>query len=293
MSTIKKTNFGEVLEIAITDDTNCLEIKHDACKAKVSLYGGQVLSWQPTNHEEVFWLSNSAEYKAGKAIRGGIPLCWPWFGPYEEGGNHGFARNQVWQLEDVEISQYDVTLILTWQGENVHPLWQTHAKVTQVLSFGKSFKQTLKMENLSDQDAKYTGALHTYFSIGHPENVTVNALNGVPFDCKLTGEKQITDHKSNMVGPMDRVYYSADEVEVLDSKLNRMITISTSNTNQWVMWNPGIEVAKQMSDVHDNGQDEFFCLEAANTQWQIIPALGCVALSQTIDVVSLEPSSNN
>jgi glucose-6-phosphate 1-epimerase len=157
-----------------------------------------------------------------------------------------------------------------------------------VLSFGKSFKQTLKMENLSDNEIKYTGALHTYFSVSHPKNVTVNTLNQIPFDCKLTGEKQIMDNKSNMQGPMDRIYYSAANVEILDVELNRKITISTKNTNQWVMWNPGKAVAVNMSDLHDKAQDEFFCLEAANTQWQVIPAHGCVAMSQSIDILMIK-----
>ena len=287
MITIKKTNFGEVTKKKITEDVDCLVIKHDMCEAKVSLYGGQVLDWKPCDQDEVFWVSDSSEYKAGKAIRGGIPLCWPWFGPYKNGGNHGFVRNQLWQLEDVEISATDVTIILTWQGEDTHPLWPHKAKVTQVLSFGKSFKQTLKMENLSDNDTKYTGALHTYFSVSHPKNVTVNTLNNIPFDCKLTGEKQVMDDKSDMQGPMDRIYYSAANVEILDAQLNRKITISTKNTNQWVMWNPGKAVATGMSDMHENAQDEFFCLEAANTQRQVIPAYGCVAMSQSIDVQTI------
>ncbi len=287
MSKIKKTNFGEVTSVAMSKDVECLVIKHNQCQAKVSLYGGQVLSWLPTGQAEVFWLSNSAEYKTGKAIRGGIPLCWPWFGDYKNGGNHGFVRNQVWQLDDVEISPSGVVIILSWQGQDIHPLWPSAAKLTQVLSFGASFEQTLKMENLSDSEVNYTGALHTYFSVSHPEKVTVDALNGVPFDCKLSGEKDCTDEISNMVGPIDRVYHSGAGIEIVDLGLKRVLKVSSNKTEQWVVWNPGSATAKKMSDIHENGEDEFFCAEAANTLWQVIPSKGCTAIAQKIEILPL------
>ena len=95
MKNIQKNAFGHIDVLARTNDCSILNIKHNAVQATVSLYGGQVLSWQPTGEREVFWLSQASEYSSGKAIRGGVPICWPWFGAYKDGGNHGFARQSI------------------------------------------------------------------------------------------------------------------------------------------------------------------------------------------------------
>jgi len=282
---VTESPFGSVKLMTLSPDVQCLAINHQLASAKVSLYGGQVLSWQPVGQQDVFWLSENTLYQQGKAIRGGIPLCWPWFGGYKTAGNHGFVRNQQWQLDDVKVSEQGVNVILSWQGENMHSLWPTPAKLTQHLFFGASFKQRLVMHNLSDQVVQYTGALHSYFAVNHPKKTTVNGLNGALFDCKLSQEQQLTDNKENMVGPIDRIYYNKEPMEIVDAGNKRTIKVSAENTHQWVLWNPGQATAEQMADVHDSGENEFVCLEAANTQWQSIEANESVSMSQQIDLI--------
>lgn len=281
---IAENAFGSVKLVELSPDVQCLEVKHQHTRAKVSLYGGQVLSWQPTDQQEVFWLSQDTAYQQGKAIRGGVPLCWPWFGGYEGAGNHGFARSQQWQVENVSISEQGVDVTIFWQGENMHSLWPTPAKLTQHLFFGADFSQRLTMHNLSNQDVKYTGALHSYFAVKHPEKTTIEKLNGVKFDCKLSQEQQLTDVKENMAGPMDRIYYNNEPMNIVDAGNNRTITVSSEHTNQWVLWNPGQETAEQMADVHAGGENEFVCLEAANTKWQTILAEQEVVIAQHINI---------
>ena len=127
MSTIAKNEFGFVTQLQISQDIFELEIKHNKTNARLSLYGGQVLSWQPSGEKEVFWLSKNSAFEEGKAIRGGIPLCWPWFGCHpndsdNKSGNHGFARGQIWQVESIDISELGVEVNLSWQGKNMNDL---------------------------------------------------------------------------------------------------------------------------------------------------------------------------
>ena len=111
--------FGEITQFQKSDGIDILNIQHSLCSASVSLYGGQVLNWQPKGQPPVFWLSDTSHYQQGKAIRGGIPLCWPWFGAYNDAGNHGFARQMQWEMFEANITEHQVELILVVSGQNL------------------------------------------------------------------------------------------------------------------------------------------------------------------------------
>lgn len=280
-------SLGQVEQLNITDGFPAIVINHPKSQAKISLYGGHVLSWKPTGEKEVFWLSDTALYQQGKAIRGGIPLCWPWFGPLEGSNQHGFARQVFWQVENIEVTDAGVTIVISWQGENMDELWPYHAKLEQTLFFGESFSQALEISNLSNEIFKYTGALHSYFKVSSPENVTVPHLDTVTFDNKLTGETVSSLERDNCVGPIDTVYYNGDSQTLIDTGWQRAIEITNRNTRQWVLWNPGVETADNMADVHPGGEKEYVCLEAANTQWQNVPKHSSVTISQNISIRAL------
>ncbi|WP_448213904.1 D-hexose-6-phosphate mutarotase [Colwellia sp. MEBiC06753] len=282
MNVIKQNQWGQVSLEPLADQQQQLVISHENCTARVSLYGGQVLAWQPSAERPVFWLSESSSYETGKAIRGGIPLCWPWFGGYKDAGNHGFARQVTWQCQAIEIFKDCVELTLEWQGSDVHPLWPYQAKLTQKLVFGKAFEQQLEVNNLSAQSFEFTVALHSYFCVSEPSNVSVPALNNVPFDCKLTGNKAQVDTLANVVGPLDRIYHATDVMTIIDKLDERAIIIEPINVKNWVLWNPGYEAAQSMSDVHAGGENEYVCLEAANTDWQTLAAGQSALIGQRI-----------
>jgi len=288
---LSKNEFGEIKKISLTENISALEIKHQQCSAKISLYGGQVLAWKPTNQQPVFWLSKDAIYQQGKAIRGGIPLCWPWFGAYdkngEKAGNHGFARVNNWQLNKTDISENGVTITLVFHGHKQHELsennvWPHAFILTQTLFFGETFKQSLKIKNNTDKSIEYSAALHSYFSVSSPEQVSVPALSNAEFDDKLTAQHCLPSSKVQCVGPVDRVYHSGNLMQIIDPQWQRTINIKTENTHQWVLWNPGKEGANQMSDIHLNGENEYLCLEAANTKWQTITAHSEASISQEV-----------
>ncbi|MFT5760375.1 MAG: glucose-6-phosphate 1-epimerase [Alteromonadaceae bacterium] len=281
---ILNNEFGQIQSVELGHSIKGLSLKHPFFQATVSLYGGQVLTWQPIGQQPIFWVSDNAQYVKGKAIRGGIPLCWPWFGPYKEGGNHGFARQQMWTLSETLITAENITLVLTWRGENQHELWTTPSELKQELVFGEQFSQRFFMTNLSDHPVKYTGALHSYFAVSAPENITIEPLSTAPFNDKLTDTFVEAQALTNCVGPIDRIYHSNQRVKMVDSKWQRIIEIESQHCQQWVLWNPGKKGAALMTDVAINGEQQFVCLEAANTQWQEIPAQSTVEMSQTIKI---------
>ncbi|PHR83937.1 MAG: D-hexose-6-phosphate mutarotase [Colwellia sp.] len=299
MSLVVKNNFGQVQQVKLSSDLSALIIEHKITQAKISLHGGQVLSWKPTSEREVFWLSKKAIFEQEKAIRGGIPLCWPWFGVHpndseNKAGNHGFARCQLWQVDNIDINEQGVEISLSWQGQNMNDLWPFSCRLTQVLFFGKSFNQVFTMTNLSEHDAYYTGALHTYLSVSAPRNVTLTELAKAPFDDKLTGQactpKPLVSTLANGIDPVDRVYHSNEIMSVVDSRWQRTIELNTTNTKQWVFWNPGAELANKMVDIHEGGEQEFICLEAANTQRQLLSAGKSLTMIQNVTVTTLSPS---
>jgi len=291
MQLLTENEFGQVYQVELSQGLLAIVVEHSKVKAKVSLYGGQVLNWQPHGEKEVFWLSKSSSFEQGKAIRGGIPLCWPWFGVHPNDNNnsfgkHGFARGQLWQLGDIEISEQGVEVCLEWQGKNMHNLWPFSCQLQQKIFFGHSFKQSLQMTNLSDEDAYYTGALHSYFSVSSPENIKIAALELASFDDKLTGQLSKPQLLKNGVGPVDRIYYTNEVMKIVDSEFKRTIELKSKNTKQWVFWNPGVELANNMADIHQSGEQEFICLEAANTQMQLLAAGDSVSIEQEISIFS-------
>jgi len=300
MSLLVKNNFGQVQQVKLSSDLSALIIEHKNTQAKVSLYGGQVLSWQPTDEKEVFWLSKNSAFEQRKAIRGGIPLCWPWFGVHpndseNKEGNHGFARCQLWQIDNIDINEQGVEVSLSWQGKNMSDLWPLACRLSQVLFFGQSFSQVFTMTNLSESDAYYTGALHSYLSVSAPENAAITELVKAPFDDKLTGNtctpQPLATPLANGIDPVDRVYHSNKAMNVVDSYWQRTIQLETINTKQWVFWNPGVELANNMADIHERGEQEFICLEAANTQMQLLGAGKSLTMAQKITVKSFKPKS--
>lgn len=288
MNIIQSNEYGNVSLTQHTADVAILHVEHAKSKASVSLYGGQVLSWQPRGHEDVLWMSSATEYQSGKAIRGGIPLCWPWFGPFNDAGNHGFARQSQWKYTEITISAEHVTLVLEFVGEQCHGAWPHSFKLTQTLVFGEQFTQSLAITNRTDKTFECTGALHSYFRVSHPENVTVPNLDRCTFDDKITQQNGVADELVNCEGPIDRIYYTNQSQKIMDSGLRRIIDVESNGCEQWVLWNPGQAIADQMPDIHPGGFNEYVCLEAANTQWITVPAQQSIEMSQRVKVTPLD-----
>ncbi len=288
-----KNEFGTAELYTLSDDISAVRFVHSSGEGSVSLYGGQVLTWQPKGQQPVFWLSNDSQYSTTAAIRGGIPICWPWFGGevksvegnIEQVSNHGFARQSQWHLDDIEISQSQVIITLSLSGMHFSKHWPAAFKLSQRLVFSAQFQQTLTMINLSEQPVEYTGALHSYFCVSSPEHSNIPLLESAKFDDKLSGEKNTLAKLANCVGPIDRIYHDNQHQTIIDHGWQREINVSSDNCQQWVLWNPG-KAAVSMADMHQGSEQEFVCLEAANTDWQVLASQESVSISQQVIIIN-------
>lgn len=277
---------GVISQQTLASGIELLAINHPMCRARISLYAGQVFEWQPSQHQPVLWCSNDSAFNLGKAIRGGIPLCWPWFGPREQDAQHGFLRNNVWRLEDYQILPDKVLIELSISGNEYSPTWPYRFKVTQKLSLGEKLHQSLIIENCDEVAFEYSGALHTYFNVISPEHVALNALNHVDYLDKLTGETK-RDGQVNGVGPQDRVFSSSETVVLHDKAGSRTIEIKASGHDSCVVWNPGTAVAKNMADMHEGAEQEFVCVEPALINPKTLEPAQTSTIEQTICVTKL------
>lgn len=294
LEVLLENEFGRVELFELAEGLQALRFAHQKGQGSVSLYGGQVLSWQPREQLPVFWLSDASYYSSGKAIRGGVPLCWPWFGgevklpngTINKVSNHGFARQSQWKISDIKMSASATEITLSLIGEQCSTHWPAAFELSQILVFGESFQQSLTMKNLSAETVAYTGALHSYFCVGDPQKTEIPALSHVFYDDKLSGLSEQQSELKNCLGPIDRVYDSSASMMIVDHKWQRKIEVLSQGCQQWVLWNPGKD-ARTMPDLHAQGEDEFVCLEAANTGWQAIASKSSVSISQIVKLHAL------
>ena len=248
------------------------DITHAQASASLCLQGGQVLSWQPVSAAEpVLWTSQDATFADGKSIRGGIPVCWPWFGAHGAEPTfptHGFARTQPWQVKStrclddgsIEIS---LTLPLT---ATLHSLWPQQAQLDMLVNVGDSLKIALITRNLGASDFTITEALHTYFQVSDVAQVQVEGLDGIHFHDKAAGwtEGDQTGAVA-FASEVDRVYVNApDRCTIVDPGLKRRIHINKIGSQSTVVWNPWAARAAQMGDLGTEGWKGFVCVESGN-----------------------------
>ncbi|MCK9606909.1 MAG: D-hexose-6-phosphate mutarotase [Methylomonas sp.] len=255
-----------------------IKISNGSAKALISIYGGQVLSFQPMDQaEDVLFLSEQSAYAAGKAIRGGIPVCWPWFGPDPKGlqrPNHGFVRNHFWRLartEAISDSETKVSLQFneSFKQENT---WRQPFMLLLDISIGPSLQLKLTTFNTGDQPFSITQAFHSYFRIGNIKRVKILGLDGCDYFDKLDHGTQKTQKGIvTVTKEVDRVYVEArNNLVIVDPLLKRRIHIDSPNTSTAVVWNPWSKTSKKMPDLADADYQRFICVEAGNVAFDLI-----------------------
>ncbi|WP_075185304.1 D-hexose-6-phosphate mutarotase [Teredinibacter haidensis] len=266
-------------------ELDILQIDNASCSAEVSLFGGHILHWQPSGQKPVLWMSESANYDGNTALRGGIPICWPWFGPAGDKGRHGLVRTRNWQLDSYQEDCSTTKLTLGIKLSDDENPWPHPSKIEMKLELGKELKQTLIITNDTEKPLCFAYALHNYFQVSHPENIEAPALTNSFFENAITGETQLVDKgDESYTGPIDRIYLNDENASLYDKKFDRTINIKKTGSQHWVLWNPGIEDARNMADVHQDGENEFLCFEAANTTDIIIDPGETIRVGQAITV---------
>lgn len=228
--------------------------------------GGHITSWIPSAElgEQIF-VAEQAEYAQGKAIRGGIPVCFPQFAAFGEGVKHGFARNTEWALACVNNEQTIAKFVLA-DNEKTRELWPHAFKLELVVTLEPTkLIMALSVTNTGNEPLDFSGALHTYFTVSEFTSVTLSNFKDVTYwdnGTALSDKKMDSSSHLQLDDALDRVYFDApDCLELTDGKLMKRIT--KSGFTDVVVWNPGPEGAKSLNDMGDDEYHRMLCIEAA------------------------------
>jgi len=248
-----------------------IELKNNHASASISLQGAHLLSWRPEDEEEVIWLSDQAQFADGKSVRGGIPICWPWFGAHESRPDypaHGFARTTYWEVictEDLDNERTRITFITRPLPENEH-MWPPATSVQFQLTVGKKLEMELITHNNGAAPIVISQALHTYFRVGDISKVTLHGLDDTDYLDKLEHYRLKVQHGPLTINEeIDRIYLDTiAECVIEDRTLNRNIVINKCGSHSTVVWNPWQETASKMGDLGEQGYRKMLCVESSN-----------------------------
>ena len=240
--------------------------------ATISTYAGQVLSFRPTSaKDDLLFVSAKAYRQAGKAIKGGIPICWPWFGsdPNGKGGpGHGMARTSQWQVTGSrQLDNGDIELKLGFAIEpGAYEYWSLPLSLELVVTVGEALSLEMLTSNDSDAEVQLTQGFHSYFAVGDIAKVGVNGLDGVAYIDKLNeSAEEIQSGRVEISGEADRIYHGRiGELTIDDASLGRRILIQHEGSASAVVWNPWIDTARAMADLDDRDYERFVCVETVN-----------------------------
>jgi glucose-6-phosphate 1-epimerase len=247
-----------------------LDVSTARATARVFFHGAHVAAWQPTHATApVIWLSSRTLLQPDKPIRGGVPICFPWFGPHPTDRTapaHGFARLADWTLTAAEeAADGTVTLELLLQ-DGSRPLWPHPFEMRHRISIGTTLTMALEVRNTGAEPFACEEALHTYFAVRSIEQVTIAGLEGTDYLDKVAGFARRTQAEAiRFAGETDRVYLDTmAAVEIQDRGHGRRILIAKSGSHSTVVWNPWIDKARAMPDFGDDEWRDMVCVETAN-----------------------------
>lgn len=243
---------------------------------EVALQGAQLLFWTPKDQAPVIWLSPEAKFKQGKSLRGGVPVCWPWFGPHPENSalpGHGFARNLDWQV--LETSQLKDAIRISMKfvpGEEEKKNWPHQAELILSITMGEALEMELTTHNQANSEFSMTQALHTYFNVGDISRVQIEGLEGKEYIDKV-GEETCRHQQGAVTidSEVDRVYMdTTEDLVIVDAALERRIRIAREGSHSAVVWNPWVEKGAAFGDMGEDGYRNMLCVETTNAAKDII-----------------------
>ncbi|OCR00256.1 D-hexose-6-phosphate mutarotase [Oscillatoriales cyanobacterium USR001] len=255
-----------------------IHIDNGQAKALISVYSGQVLSFQPAAEStDLMFLSEKAYYATGKAIKGGVPICWPWFGPDPEGlgrPSHGFVRNRLWNVINTGTTSDGATKVTLGlnDSEETRGMWPVAFELAIAITVSNTLTVELITRNLGDKAFPLTQAFHTYFQVGDINRVQVLGLENTQYLDKVDGGVEKTQIGAvTIAGEVDRIYLNVpNELVIDDAALNRRIRIKSSGSKSAVVWNPWATISANMADLDDTDYQRLLCVETTNAGTDIV-----------------------
>jgi glucose-6-phosphate 1-epimerase len=260
-----------------------IEIANAHATALISPYAGQVLAYRPVDAaDDLLFVSERAYFAEGKAIKGGIPICWPWFGADPESKGrpaHGFVRSWPWTLLATEVLADGSTRVQLGVADDsgTRALWPHYFNLLVEIRVGATLAVDLITLNAGDRPFRITQGLHAYFKVGDASRVEVEGLDGCRYidkaadggDAVIRQEGQVRFERE-----VNRIYEDVPPLLTLvDPTLGRRIRIESEHSRTAVVWNPWVETARAMDDLDDEDYRRFVCVETVNTASEVIEVL--------------------
>ena len=249
------------------DQLVMVELANAYGSATLTPFGATLLSYIPQDGGEVIWVSGTARYDGAKPVRGGVPVCWPWFGPHPDDAGHkahGVARYVTWEVEAVESGDDATRVVFRLEpDEDIRAAWPGDFRLRLAVTLGQRLTMELTGENRSDEDWTVSEALHTYFRVADARDTEVKGLTGLTYVDKVQGGRGVQQGPLRVAAPMDRVYLDHGGTAILDDG-RRLIQMDRFGSASTVVWNPGAEGARGFADMPDDDWISMVCVEAAN-----------------------------
>nr|WP_242470834.1 D-hexose-6-phosphate mutarotase [Thiocystis violacea] len=257
-----------------------MEIENPLATATITPHGGQVLSYRPADAaEDLLFVSERALFASGEEIKGGIPICWPWFGrdPEDRGRRiHGFARTFPWSVLACAARPDGSTWVKLGLADDAdtRDIWPHYFNLWVEISVGATLSVELTTRNAGDGPFRITQGLHAYFKIGDPTRLAVSGLDGCRYIDKAAGAGDalvLQDGPVRVAAEVNRIYEAVpSSLAIEDPVLGRRIRIDSRHSRTCVVWNPWVESARAMPDLDDLDYQRFLCVETVNTASEVI-----------------------
>lgn len=249
-----------------------LRVAGPSARAEIYLHGAQVTGWTPAGRDRVLWLSSASWFAGDAAIRGGVPICFPWFGArvgHPESPSHGFARLSQWSLDSALDDGQDVTvgLRLTDRDAIGASAWPHRFEALYTVVVGSRLSLALTVTNPGDAAMVFEEALHTYFDVRDVRATEVTGLEGTAFYDRLSGPDQVPGEPDpvRFASETDRIYLDTTaSTTVRDIDTGRSVSITKAGSDATVVWNPWVDKARAMDDFGDDEWKTMVCVEVCN-----------------------------
>lgn len=263
---MKSNSISEQSGFAHLTDLPCYVLRCGEASAVISSYGAHLLSYQPTTNVDVIYLSPQAVWQNNSAIRGGVPVCWPWFGPAvselnpaaQKLPNHGVVRTEFWQVVKHSVTEKAVSIELRIESKTL-----PYSNAPSYLSLTLQLTEADLTLTLNSDQGLQQAALHSYFTVDSVHQVSVTTLSGDYLDKVKAGEHCVQQQSElKFTAEVDRVYLNtASELAIKQEK--NTVHITQQGHDASVLWNPWNEKAAALKDLPDLGYLDFVCVETA------------------------------
>ena len=268
-------------QLEFTEDVSGLimaRIANKQAQSTIALQGAHVMTFEPVGEKPVIWISPAAKLVRGKSIRGGVPICWPWFGAHATDSTfpaHGFARTVPWQVVVSEALSDGSTRITFELPQSSIPAaqWPHACRVRNIVTVGNEMTVELVTENTGQVMFEIGEALHTYFVISDVDKVRITGLEGCAYLDKVGDwQRKTQDGAITIAAEVDRLYVDTDsDCLIDDSGHKHCIRIAKRGSRSTVVWNPWVEKAAKMGDFgSDTGYRGMVCVESANAAENVV-----------------------